>query len=252
MSYDPAFSYEVAHITKDALVRMYGDDPGGPAGRAPLARRHVLPDGLQRADQPAGRAGEPRRPGPAGRHVPVRRGAGQLDGPKAQILASGVAVPWALRAQELLANDWNVSADVWSVTSWGELARQADEVAEHNLLHPEEEPQVPYVTSRLQEAQGPVVAVSDWMRAVPDLIAPYAPHGMQSLGTDGFGLSDTRPALRRHFHVDAESIVVRTLASLADWGQLDRSVVRQAVEKYQIRDVQAAPAEERSDESPAT
>jgi pyruvate dehydrogenase E1 component len=75
---------------------------------------------------------------------------------------------------------------------------------------------------------------------------------MQSLGTDGFGLSDTRPALRRHFHVDAESIVVRTLASLADWNQLDRSVVRQAVEKYQVRDVQAAPAEERSDESPAT
>jgi pyruvate dehydrogenase E1 component len=90
------------------------------------------------------------------------------------------------------------------------------------------------------------------MRAVPDLLAPYAPHGMQSLGTDGFGLSDTRPALRRHFHVDAESIVVRTLASLADWGQLDRDVVRQAVEKYQVRDVQAAPAEERSDDSPAT
>jgi len=161
-------------------------------------------------------------------------------------------VPWALRAQELLANDWNVSADVWSVTSWGELRRQADAVAEHNLLHPEEEPQVPYVTSRLQDVQGPVVAVSDWMRAVPDLIAPYAPHGMQSLGTDGFGLSDTRPALRRHFHVDAETVVVRTLASLADWGHLDRSVVRQAVEKYQVRDVQAAPAEERSDPSPAT
>jgi pyruvate dehydrogenase E1 component len=97
-----------------------------------------------------------------------------------------------------------------------------------------------------------VIAVSDWMRAVPDLIAPYAPHGMQSLGTDGFGLSDTRPALRRHFHVDAESIVVRTLASLADWGRIDRSVVREAVEKYQVRDVQAAPTEERSDPSPAT
>jgi pyruvate dehydrogenase E1 component len=114
-------------------------------------------------------------------------------------------------------------------------------VTEHNLLHPEEDPQVPYVTSRLQDADGPVVAVSDWMRAVPDLIAPYAPHGMQSLGTDGFGLSDTRPALRRYFHVDAESIVVRTLMSLADWGQVERSVVTQAVEKYHIRDVQAAP-----------
>jgi pyruvate dehydrogenase E1 component len=168
------------------------------------------------------------------------------------VLASGVAVPWALRAQELLAQDWGISADVWSVTSWTELRRQADEVAEHNLLHPEEEPQVPYVTARLREAPGPVVAVSDWMRAVPDLLAPYAPHGMTSLGTDGFGLSDTRPALRRHFHVDAESIVVRTLASLADWNQLDRSVVAQAVEKYQIRDVQAAPVDERADPHPAT
>jgi pyruvate dehydrogenase E1 component len=96
------------------------------------------------------------------------------------------------------------------------------------------------------------VAVSDWMRAVPDLIAPYVPGGMATLGTDGFGLSDTRPALRRHFHVDAESIVVRVLASLAQRGEVDRDVVRQAVEKYQIRDVQAAPAEERSDPSPAT
>jgi len=90
------------------------------------------------------------------------------------------------------------------------------------------------------------------MRAVPDLLAPYVPGGLSSLGTDGFGLSDTRPALRRHFHVDAESVVVRTLASLADWGWLDRDVVRQAVEKYQVRDVQAAPTEERSDPSPAT
>ena len=168
------------------------------------------------------------------------------------MLASGVAVPWALRAQELLAQDWDVSADVWSVTSWNELRRQADAVEEHNLLHPEEEPQTPFVTQKLADAEGPVVAVSDWMRAVPDLIAPYVPGGMSTLGTDGFGLSDTRPALRRHFHVDAESVVVRVLASLADRGEVERDVVRQAVEKYQIRDVQAAPAEERSDPSPAT
>ena len=107
-------------------------------------------------------------------------------------------------------------------------------------------------TSRLQDTEGPVVAVSDWMRAVPDLLAPYVPGGLSSLGTDGFGLSDTRPALRRHFHVDAESVVVRVLASLADRGELDRSVVREAVEKYQVNDVQAAPAEERTDPSPAT
>jgi pyruvate dehydrogenase E1 component len=161
-------------------------------------------------------------------------------------------MPWALEAQRLLAEEWGVQADVWSATSWGELRRDGVECDAHNHAHPDEEPRTPYVTQALADAAGPVLAVSDWMRAVPDLIAPYAPHGMQSLGTDGFGLSDTRPALRRHFHVDAETIVVRTLASLADWGHLDRSVVVDAVQKYQVRDVQAAPSEDRSDPSPAT
>jgi pyruvate dehydrogenase E1 component len=252
VSYDPAFSYEVAHIVRDALVRMYGEDPGAPLGG------HRSPDVMYYLtvyNEPFRQPAEPENLDVQGLLAGMYRYAEgpQLEGGKrAQLLASGVGVPWALRAQELLADDWGVSADVWSVTSWNELRRQADAVEEHNLLHPEEEPQVPYVTSRLQEAEGPVVAVSDWMRAVPDLIAPYVPGGMATLGTDGFGLSDTRPALRRHFHVDAESVVVRTLAALADRGQLDRSKVREAVEKYQIRDVQAAPAEERSDPSPAT
>jgi pyruvate dehydrogenase E1 component len=243
VSYDPAFSYEVAHITKDALVRMYGEDPGAPLGghRDPNVMYY-----LTVYNEPFRQPAEPENVDVQGLLAGMYRyaeGPQVEGGRKAQVLASGVAVPWALRAQELLAQDWGVSADVWSVTSWTELRREAVEAEEHNLLHPEEEPRVPYVTRRLQDAEGPVVAVSDWMRAVPDLIAPYAPHGMRSLGTDGFGLSDTRPALRRYFHVDAESIVVRTLASLADWGRLDRDVVREAVEKYQIRDVQAAPAD---------
>jgi pyruvate dehydrogenase E1 component len=251
VSYDPAFSYEVAHITRDALLRMYGNDPGAPLGghRSPDVmyyltvynepfRQPAEPEGLDVQGLLAGMYRYAEGPG--------------TDGPKAQVLASGVAVPWALRAQELLAQDWGVSADVWSVTSWTELRRQAVEVEEHNLLHPGEEPRVPYVTERLTDAAGPVVAVSDWMRAVPDLLAPYVPGGMVTLGTDGFGLSDTRPALRRHFHVDAESVVVRTLAALAQRGEVDRGVVAQAVEKYKIRDVQAAPEEERSDPHPAT
>jgi pyruvate dehydrogenase E1 component len=127
------------------------------------------------------------------------------------------------------------------VTSWNELRREAVRAEEWNLLNPGEEPKIPYVTQKLADAPGPVVAVSDWMKAVPDLLAPFVPGGMASLGTDGFGLSDTRPALRRHFRVDAESIVVRTLASLAQRGDIQRDVVRQAVEKYQIGDVQAAP-----------
>jgi pyruvate dehydrogenase E1 component len=252
VSYDPAFSYELGHITKDALKRMYGEDPGAPLGgsRSPDVMYY-----LTVYNEPYVQPAEPENLDVQGLLAGMYRYAEgpQAEGDrKAQILASGVAVPWALRAQELLANDWGVSADVWSVTSWVELRRQADEVAEHNLLHPEEEPKVPFVTAKLQETVGPVVAVSDWMRAVPDLIAPYVPGGMSTLGTDGFGLSDTRPALRRYFHVDAESIVVRTLASLADEGHVDRARVREAVEKYQVRDVQAAPADERSDPSPAT
>jgi pyruvate dehydrogenase E1 component len=255
VSYDPAFSYEVAHITRDALVRMYGTDPGAPLGG------HRSPDVMYYLtvyNEPFVQPAEPEGLDVQGLLAGMYRyaeGTGDIDGarrPRAQVLASGVAMPWALRAQELLAQDWGVSADVWSVTSWTELRRQADECEEWNLLHPGEEVRIPYVTHRLQDAPGPVVAVSDWMKSVPDLIAPYVPGGMSTLGTDGFGLSDTRPALRRHFHVDAESIVVRTLASLARRGEVDGDVVRQAVEKYQVRDVQAAPAEERSDPSPAT
>jgi pyruvate dehydrogenase E1 component len=252
VTYDPAFSFEVAHITKDALQRMYGEDPGAPLGgdRDPNVMYY-----LTVYNEPFVQPAEPADldlPGLLAGMYRYAEGPQLEGGPKAQVLASGVAVPWALRAQELLADDWGVSADVWSVTSWTELRRDALRADEHNLLHPEEEPQVPYVTSRLQDAAGPVVAVSDWMRAVPDLIAPFVPGGMATLGTDGFGLSDTRPALRRHFHVDAESIVVRTLAALAQRGEIDRAVVGQAVEKYQVRDVQAAPVDLRTDPHPAT
>jgi pyruvate dehydrogenase E1 component len=243
VSYDAAFAFELGHITKDALVRMYGNDPGAPLGghRDPNVMYY-----LTVYNEPMIQPAEPEDldvPGVLAGMYRYAEGPGIEGGQKAQLLASGVAVPWALRAQQLLAADWGVSADVWSVTSWTELRREAEQAEKHNLLHPEEEARVPYVTRRLQDAEGPVVAVSDFMRAVPDLIAPFAPHGMRSLGTDGFGLSDTRPALRRYFHVDAETIVVRTLASLADWGRIDRAVVRQAVEKYQVNDVHAAPAD---------
>ncbi|MCW2676962.1 MAG: aceE, partial [Modestobacter sp.] len=256
VSYDPAFSYEVGHIIKDALARMYGEDPGAPLGG------HRSPDVMYYLtiyNEPYVQPAEPEDLDVTGLLAGMYRYAegpaveGSADGgsvpagTKAQVLASGVAVPWALRAQELLANDWGVSADVWSVTSWNELRRQAVQAEEWNLLNPAEEPRVPFITQKLADAPGPVVAVSDWMKAVPDLLAPFIPGGLASLGTDGFGLSDTRPALRRHFRVDAESIVVRTLASLATRGDIQRDVVRQAVEKYRIGDVQAAPADTTTD-----
>jgi pyruvate dehydrogenase E1 component len=147
-----------------------------------------------------------------------------------------------LRAQELLDADWGVAADVWSVTSWNELRRDALAADEHNFLHPDAETQTPYVTRKLADAPGPFVAVSDFMRAVPDQIAQWVPGDWASLGADGYGFSDTRGAARRFFHIDAESIVVSVLAQLAKRGDVKPDAVRQALDKYQVLDVAAADA----------
>jgi pyruvate dehydrogenase E1 component len=154
--------------------------------------------------------------------------------PRAQILASGVAVRFALAAQELLARDWGVAADVWSATSWTELRRDALDAEEHNLLHPDDEQRVPYVTRVLEGEPGPVVAVSDWIKAVPDQIARWVPAPFLSLGTDGYGFSDTRAAARRFFHVDAESITLAVLSQLVRRGEAKPEVLDQAIGKYRL------------------
>ncbi len=145
-----------------------------------------------------------------------------------------MAVRQALTAQEMLATEWGVSADVWSATSWTELRREALACESWNMLHPDSGPRVPYVTSVLSEAVGPVVAVSDWIKAVPDQIARWVPGSFTSLGTDGFGFSDTRPAARRFFHVDAESITVAVLWELARSGAVDARFPAQAIAKYRL------------------
>lgn len=170
--------------------------------------------------------------------VSVSEGLGG-DAPKAQIFASGVAVPWAIEAQQLLAKDWGVAADVWSVTSWSELRRDGLAADRHNFLSPEDEPQVPYLTAKLEGAEGPVVAVSDWATDVPDQIRQFVPGDYTVLGADGFGFSDTRAAARRFFGIDRESVVVRVLQRLAAQGRIDRSIPRQAAEQYRLRDVNA-------------
>ena len=231
VSYDPAFGYELGHIVKDGLRRMYGEDSENiyyyltiynEPYVQPVEPENVDVDGILK-----------------GMYL---LNTSEAAGPKAQILASGVGVPWALKAQQLLAQDWGVSADVWSVTSWNELRRDGLAADRHNLLYPEQEPQQAYVTQRLEGTTGPVVAVSDFMRAVQDQIAAWVPNAFASLGTDGWGLSDTRGALRRHFLVDAESITVQTLASLAASGEVDKTVVSQAINKYQLLDPAAADA----------
>jgi pyruvate dehydrogenase E1 component len=149
-------------------------------------------------------------------------------------------MPEALRAADMLAAEWDVAADVWSVTSWGELNREGVEIEKHRLRHPDEPARTPHVTTALADAAGPVVAVSDWMRAVPEQIRPWVPGTYITLGTDGFGFSDTRPAARRYFNTDAESVVVAVLEGLARDGEIDPSVAIAAAKQYRIDDVSAA------------
>jgi pyruvate dehydrogenase E1 component len=135
------------------------------------------------------------------------------------------------------------------VTSWSELNRDAVEAEKHNLRHPEAEKRVPYVTRKLSGAEGPFIAVSDYMRSVPDLISRWVPGDYTSLGTDGFGHSDTRGALRRHFNVDAESVTVAALQQLAARGEVKPELAAQAAAKYQITDPTAAEAGEAGGDS---
>nr|WP_240639461.1 pyruvate dehydrogenase (acetyl-transferring), homodimeric type [Micromonospora ureilytica] len=239
VAYDPAFSYEIAHIMEQGLHRMYGD-----------AQENVFYY-LTVYNEPTLQPAEPADVDVEGLLKGIYRysPAPQVDGPKANLLASGTGMQWALKAQQLLAQDWGVGANVWSVTSWTELRRDAVETEEYNLLNPGAEAKVPYIQQKLADADGPKVAVSDFMRAVPDLIARWVPGDYTSLGTDGFGMSDTRHALRRHFHVDAESIVVATLRQLARSGAVATTVPAEAAKKYAIDDVNAAPVGETGGDS---
>ena len=235
VSYDPAWAYEIAVIMRDALRRMYDASPEHPDGENIFYYLTVYNEPYPQPPAPATDGLEEGILRGMYRYAPATPTTAVEAAPRAQLLASGVAMPWALTAQRLLAEDWGVAADVWSVTSWTELRRDALACESHNLLKPGEETRVPYVTSALDGAPGPVVAVSDWIRAVPDQIARWVPApAYTSLGTDGFGFSDTRPAARRFFHVDAESIVLAVLAQLAKTGVVDPSLPAQAITKYKL------------------
>jgi pyruvate dehydrogenase E1 component len=228
--YDPAYGFEIAHIVKDGLARMYGSTDEHPHGEDVIYYLTVY-------NEPISQPIEPDELDVEG----VLKGAyllrrGDRGTVKARILASGVAVPWALQAQEMLAERYDVAADVWSVTSWNELARDAVEAERWNLNHPGEYMRVPWITDKLMDRSSATVAVSDYMRAVPDQIARWVPGPWQSLGTDGFGFADTRAAARRAFQVDAESIVVSVLQTLALDSKIDLSVVRDAFTELRIDD----------------
>jgi pyruvate dehydrogenase E1 component len=231
VSYDPAYGYEIAHIVEDGLERMYGGNHPDPNVMYYIT---IYNEPIIQPAEPEGLDVEGVKRG-----IYLLAPADSAHIRRAQILASGVAVPWALEAQNLLDKDWSVSADVWSVTSWTELRRDGVAADQHNFLHPNEPVVTPYVTDKLRGKPGPFIGVSDYMHQVPDQIRQFVPGDYATLGADGFGFSDTRAAARRFFFIDGPSIVVRTLQQLARREEIDPAVVGQAIEKYKLFDVNA-------------
>jgi pyruvate dehydrogenase E1 component len=223
VTYDPSFAFEIPVIVEDALRRMYGPQPedvfyyltvyNEPSVQPPM------PEGLDEQLILQGL---------------YRYQAAEGGGLRAQIVASGSAMPMALGAARLLADDFDVAADVWSAPGWQRLRADALDCEEWNRLHPTEEQRIPLVTRTFAEVEGPIVAVSDWMKLVPDQISRWVPRPYTILGTDGFGRSDTRPALRRHFKIDAENIAVAVLQELALAGDIERDRVAEAIKRYDL------------------
>ena len=237
-AYDPAFAYETAEIVRDGVRRMYTipfDDPEGdcfyyltlynenyimparPSGDAvpDAPELGAVTDGIVRGLYRFRAAPEGKR-----RH--------------ATILFSGSAYLAAQEAQQLLADEWDCGAELWSATSYKSLREDALSVERVNRLHPSAPPGVPYVTAALDHTEGPVVAVTDFMKQVPDMIARWVPRDFTPLGTDGYGRSDTRAALRRHFETDSAHVVVAVLAALAGNGEAKPEEVADAIERYGI------------------
>ena len=229
VAYDPAFGFEIGHIVRDGLRRMYGENSENVYYYLTVYNEPYI--------QPE----EPRNLDVDGllKGIYLYAPATLKSKKKVQLLASGVAMNWALKAQQLLADDFGISANVWSVTSWNELRRDGLATDRHNLLNPGDQ-RAAYISRKLEGYEGPVIAVSDFMKGVQDQVAPWVSNKFLSLGTDGFGLSDTRGALRRHFKVDAESIVIGALSQLVATGDVKAKVVQEAIDKYNIHDVTAA------------
>jgi len=217
LTYEPAFNYEIAIIIQDGMRRMYEQGEEVFYYIALHNENYPMP------------------PMPAGVEQGILKGLYKFElGPegkrhKAQIFGSGPILREALRAQEILAERYDISADVWSATNYKQLRTDALNCQRWNMLHPTEPPKKSYIETVLEKESGPFVAVSDNLKAVPDQIAPWVPGGLTTLGTDGFGRSDTREALRRFFEVDAECVTVATLHALVEKGQIGKEIVAKAI-----------------------
>jgi len=216
IAYDPAYSYELAVIIRDGLRRMYNRNQDV---------FYYLTLGNENYAQP---------PMPEGIEEGILRGMYRVNASptgeaKVQLWGSASMLNEALRAQRLLAEKYQIEADVWSVTSYSELRREALSVERWNRLHPAEPARKAYVQQMMEPTHGPIVAATDYMKVVSDQLAPWLAGRLVSLGTDGFGRSESRTNLRRFFEVDAESIAAAALAQLARWGQYDPQKARAAL-----------------------
>jgi pyruvate dehydrogenase E1 component len=229
LSYDAAYGYEIAHIVKAGFERMYGG-------------KHEDPNVMYYLtvyNEPMLQPAEPENLDVDGVLKGIYKlSTGSAAGHRVQLLASGVAVPWALEAQSLLA-EYGVAADIWSVTSWGELRKDGLKADEQRFLYPDQDAPMPYITQKLADSDGPFLGVSDYTHSLPDMIRPWVPGDFATLGADGFGFSDTRPAARRFFKIDGPSIAVRALQQLVAQGKLDPAIPQQAIEKFKLHDVSA-------------
>jgi pyruvate dehydrogenase E1 component len=247
LAYDPAFAYEIAVIIADGLRRMYaeGEDifyyltlynENYPMPPMPAGVEGGILKGLYKfkpgPEIPARSSG--RKSAPSSHQESQSRLTSAATEIKAHIFGGGTIINSALKAQEILAERYGVSADVWSATSYKLLRTDALRCKRWNMLHPAAAPKKSYIETLLAKEQGVFVAVSDYMRLVPDQIAPWVPGGLMTLGTDGFGRSDTRARLRRFFEVDAESTVIATLYALAEKGLVKREVVAGAIKDLDV------------------
>jgi pyruvate dehydrogenase E1 component len=221
VAYDPTFAYELAVIVQDGLRRMYVEQ------ESVFYYITCMNENYAQPAMPAGVEQGILR----GMYFLQRGGKGKV---RVSLLGSGTILREVIKAAGVLEKEFGVPADVFSATSFSELRREALDAERWNLLHPDQSPRVPYVRELLEEHKGPFVAATDYMRIVPDQIRQWVPGQYHVLGTDGYGRSDSRAALRHFFEVDHRYIVVAALKSLADEGKLDRATVRSAIEKFGI------------------
>jgi pyruvate dehydrogenase E1 component len=229
LTYDPAFAYEIAVIISDGMRRMYQKGEEVFYYLTLYSENYLMPPMPEGVEQ-----------GLLKGLYKFRKGEGKQKH-KAHIFGSGPILREALKAQDILAEDYDVSADVWSATSYKLLRSEALNVKRWNMLHPTAKPRKSHVETILEKEQGVFVAVSDYMKIVPDQIAPWVPGGLMTLGTDGFGRSDTRSNLRRFFEVDAELTAVATLYALSQKGFVEREVVEGAIRKLDVHPEKAYP-----------